>query len=204
VYAAASGHVAVSSGMALTGTGTFSGAAPTSLAIQQGRLIAAVPGSGLAIFGNTAPGVWSLQGSQSGNVTGLALSSTVLFAMGSGATTTYGFSGTPYALSPVVSGVLGLWNGSGWSAAVLGIGHNPSAVAFDPSGNIWLTTVQNTLWQFNSGGGVISSGIVPQIPSMNGFPAQPQSVPLGPSAILVASGGVYVATSLSGAMIQVA
>lgn len=196
IYAAGNGNVAVCSGMVPTGSGSFTGT-PNGIAVQQGRLILSVPGSGLAILGNTAPGKWTQQGSQSGAFSGLALSNTVLFAMGSGATQMFGFSGTPYALTPVVCGVAGLWNGSAWTTTGLGIGHNPSAIGFDASGNIWLATVQNTLWNLNPTGGVISASGLPQLSP------QPQSVPLGPSAILAASGGVFVATSLSGLLIQV-
>jgi hypothetical protein len=179
-----------------TGSGSVAGA-PTGIAVQQGRVILSVPSSGLAIFGNTAPGNWTQQGSQSGAYSALALSDTTLFAMGSGGTNTFGFSGAPYALTPVVSGVAGQWNGRNWTTTSLGIGHNPSAVGFDASGNVLVATVQNTLWNLNAAGGVISQGIVPQ------FSPQPQTVPLGPSAILATSDGVFVATSLSGVLVQI-
>jgi hypothetical protein len=198
IYAAGSGHIVVASGTAITGSGTFTGI-PTSIAVQQGRVIIAVPGNGLLTFGNVASGIWTQQSSGTlslGASVSLALSETVLFVMGSGATNTYGFSGAQYNLTPVTSGACALWNGSSWSVTPLGIGTNPSAIAFDASGQVQLTTIQNGWWTLSSTGSVLSSGIVPQISS------QLQTVPIGSSSVLAFSGGLYTATSLSGTLIE--
>ncbi len=200
VYVAGSGSLAVVSGMALLGSGSWAGAAPTAIAVQDGRVILAVPTDGLLrIFAKATPSSWSQEGSGTlslGAAVGLALSETVLFTMGSGATAMYGFSGTPFVLTPVLSGAVGQWNGSAWTQTALGIGHVPSSVAFDASSNLWAATVQGTLWSISSGGAVLSSGYVPT------FSGQPQTTMLGASAVLAASGHIYVATSLSGVLIE--
>jgi len=181
VFAAGSGALAVVSGSAVQGSGSWTGAAPTAIAVQDGRAVMAVPSDGLfRIFGESAPGAWTQQGSAAlslGAQVGLALSDTVLFAMGSGATNTYGFSGTPFAITPVTSGALSQWDGSSWTTTALGIGHNPSAVAYDQDLTAWIATVQDTFWSVASGGAVLSSGVVPT------FSGQPQTTPLGTSAI---------------------
>lgn len=199
VYAAGSGIMAVTNA---TGTtfGNWIGGAPTSMAIQQGRVILAVDG-GYRIFALSQPvsnawlqessGAWTL-----GSQVGLALSETILFAMGTGTTNLYGFSGVPFTITPVLSGVTAQWNGSSWTTTQLGIGHMPSACGFDASGNLRVATIQNTLW-FISSGGIGVSGIVPQ------YVGQTQIVPIGPSALEAFNGSMYIATSLPGVLVQV-
>lgn len=201
VFAAGSGILTVIDSVGDATFGNWVGGAPTAIAVQQGRIVMAVDGGfrnfGLAQFANNAwlqqsSGAWTL-----GPQVGLALSQTTLFAMGTGATNTYGFSGVPFTLTPVRSGVAARWSGSAWTTTELGIGHLPSACGFDASGGLHVATMQNTLWSIASGGAV-TSGIVPQ------YPGQPQNVPIGPSAILAFSGGLYIATSLPGTLVQVA
>lgn len=197
VYAAGSGVLAVAGGNGIITSGNWTGGAPTSIVAQQGRVVMAVDG-GFRNFGRATTNMWTQQSSGTwslGTQVGLALSETTLFAMGTGATNTYGFSGTPFTLTPVRSGVAAQWSGSAWTTTELGIGHLPSACGFDASGNLHVATIQNTLWSITSGGAG-TSGIVPQ------YPGQPQTVPIGPSAVTAFSGGLYVATSLPGVLIQ--
>lgn len=200
VYAAGSGSLSVLSGATVVGSGAWTGGSPTSCVVQDGRVVLAVPGDGLLrMYGQSAPGAWTQQGSAPlslGARVGLALSETVMFALGSGATATYGFSGTPYAPTEVLSGAVSRWNGSTWTTTALGIGHLPSSVAFDASGNLWACTVQNTLWSVSSGGAVLSSGTVPA------YPSQASGVPMGCSAVCPASGHIFIATSLAGVLVE--
>jgi hypothetical protein len=202
VYVAGSGAVAMASGAFLLASGTWAGAAPTAIAVQQGRIVMAVPGDSLLrVFGLSAPGTLSQQAHTAlslGASVGLALSTTTLFVGGSGATETFGFSGSAYALTPVRSGSVGFWSGSSWSTLGLGVGHLPSAIGLDASGSAWVTTKQNTLWQVSSGAVALSSGIVSQ------YPGQPQTVPISPSSVLAGASGVFVATSIPGVLVQVA
>jgi len=206
IYAGGVGSIAqISSAGSLLASGSWTGAAPTALAIQQGRIIAAIPGDGLLrVFGLTSPGILSQQstaGLSLGSQVGLGLSYTTLFALGSGATLTYGFSGTsfssgtPYVLSPVLSGAVATYSGSTWTTTPLGIGNIPSAMTFDASGSLQVATAQNTWWTIASGA-VQASGIVPQ------YPGQLQNVPLGAAALLASGGHLYAATSLAGVLIE--
>lgn len=202
VYAAGSGAVAMASGTTLLASGSWSGAAPTSIAVQQGRVVMAVPGDGLLrVFGLSAAGALSQQSSTPlslGAAVGLALSSTTLFALGSGSMVPYGFSGSPYALTPVHSGSVAFWNGSSWTATQMGVGHKPTAIGLDASGGAYVATVQNTLWHVASGGTVLSSG------TLQTYPGQSQVVPLSVSSILATASGVFAATSIPGVLGQVA
>lgn len=201
IYAAGSGAVAMISGTVMIASGTWAGAAPTSIAEHNGRVIMPVPSDNLIrIFAQSAPNVLSQQGSLAlalGTNVGIGTSDTVAFVTGSGATNMYGFSGSPYVLTPMTQGVFGQWNGSAWTTLVLGIGHNPSSVAFDVSGTAWLSSVQGTYFNISSGVTVLSSGTIPV------FPQQFQTVPLGISTIMPVSGGVFASSSLAGVLTEI-
>ena len=203
VYAAGNGGIAMASGSTLVASGTYTGSGvPSAIAVQQGRIILRVSGDGqLRTFGYTASGTLAQQTTTAislGFPVGLALSTTTLFAMGSGGTMTFGFSGSPYVLTPVQSGLVGFWGGASWTTAGMGIGHLPAAIGLDASGGAWVATKQNTLWHIASGGSVLTSGALQQ------YSGQTQTVPLCPSALIVASGAAYVATSIPGVLEQVA
>ncbi len=199
-WVAGSGAVAqFSPTLSLLASGTWSGAAPTAIAIQQGRVLLAIPGDNLIrVFGLSSPEQLTQQGSYAaalGAKVGLALSTTTLFVLGSGTTQIYGFSGTPFALSLVLSGAVGTYVGTSWSITPLGVGHVPSALCFDASGSLQVATIQNTWWTKTSGA-VLTSGIVPQ------YSGQTQSVPLGAAALLALNNSLYCATALPGVLIQ--
>jgi hypothetical protein len=201
-YAAASGFMAVVSGGVVVGSGVLPAGLPTGLVVQQGRVCVAMPSvSAIQVMGLTGPGTWTAMGSAAlalGASVGLGLSQTTLFAMGSGSTVTLGFSGTPYALTPVLAGAVGQWGGASWTTTVMGPSYTPSAVGFDASGNAWVATTQNDLWSITSGGVLLGTSIVPQ------QSGQAQSVPLGSSALLAASGQMWVATSIAGMLVEAA
>lgn len=204
VYAAGSGLLSVvsTSGAAIVASGSWTGAAPTGLAVKQGRLVLAVPSdSRLYEFGNDVPGLWSLQSSgvlAAGTPVGLGLSQTTLFVMGSASTTMLGYSGTPFVLTNPVSGIAAQRIGGVWVTTVLGVGHTPSAIGYDTGGNLRVATTQNTIWNINSAGTVVSSGIIPQIAQ------QAQTVPLGVSSLLAFASGMYCGTSMPGVLVSIA
>jgi hypothetical protein len=202
VYAAGSGAVAMASGSTLVASGTFSGS-PASILVQQGRIIVPdIASNLLRVFGLSASGVLSLQSQLTPSpalaaLGGLALSSTTLFAHVAGGMSTFGFSGSPYTLTPAVSGAVAFWNGSSWTTTPMGVGHKPTAIGLDASGNAWVATVQNTLWNITSGGAVLSSGALPV------FAGQSQTTSLSVSSILSTASGVYAATSIPGVLGQI-
>jgi hypothetical protein len=201
IYAAGSGALAVVSGSTVLGSGSWAGSVPTDLVVQEGRVVMAIPSDGVfRTFAQSSPGAWTQQSSGAlslGAQVGLGLSDTVMFAMGSGATNMYGFSGTPFALTPVTSGAVARWNGTTWTTTPLGIGYNPSSVAFDVSGNTWVSCVQDYYFSISSGGTVLSSGAIPA------FSGQTQITPMGASTINPSGASVFVTTSLAGVMIQI-
>lgn len=201
VYAAGSGALMVLSGSTLLGSGTWAGAAPTAIAVHEGRVVMAIPSDGLLrVYGESSPGAWTQQNAVTlslGAQVGLALTDTVLFTLGSSGSSAYNtFSGTPYELTTVFRGVSWIWNGSTWTTTQLNLENTPSAMSFDPSGNIRIVTAQDTIWSLTTGGVVLSSGAVPT------FSGQPQTVPLGASAVIVASGHTCVATSMAGVLVD--
>src|SRR5579859_4478775 len=201
IYAAGSGQVSViSAAGAITGSGSFSGV-PSGLAVQQGRVVLSVAAANaIYLFNQTQPGFYTATVGASasfGSQIGLALSETTLFAMGSGSTVTYGFSGTPFVLTSVVSGVVAQRSGGSWTVTALGVGHTPSAVGYDVSGNLRVATTQNTKWSIAISGTVLSSGIIAQIPQ------QVQSVPLGVSSLTISPSGMYAVTSIPGVLIEI-
>ena len=201
VYAAASGQLAVvGAAGSVIGSGSFAGV-PGAIVVQQGRVVLSLPAANtLSIYGQAAPASWSLQASTTlslGASIGLALSDTTLFAMGSGSTVTFGFSGTPFVLTNVVSGAVAQRSAGSWTVTPLGIGHTPSAIGYDAAGNLRVATTQNTTWVISSGGTALSSGVVPQIPAQN------QSVPLGVAALLASPSGMFCATTIPGVLIEI-
>ena len=201
IFAAGVGTVAMVSGNVLMATGAWVGVAPTSIDVYNGRVIMPVPADGVTrVFALSSSGVLSQQGSLAlafGGQVGIGISNTVAFVTGSGATNMYGFSGSPYVLTPVTQGIFGQWNGSAWTTSILGIGHTPSSIAFDVSGTAWLSTEQGTWFNMSSGATILASGVIPV------FPQQLQTVPLGISTIIPVSGSVYATSSLAGVLTQI-
>lgn len=201
VFAAGVSGIAMASGTSMIASGTWSGAAPTGLVVDQGRYIVATPGDGiLRVFGQSGPTTLSQMASSAislGSSVALGLAQTTIFAGGSGATSMYGLSGAPYSLNPVRTGALAYWDGATWTGVPLGIGHTPSCIGYDVSGNCCVATVQNDLYTVSPGGSILTSGIVAP------YTGQAAGVPLGMSDFVNFNGHMYVTTSLPGAMAQV-
>lgn len=202
VYAAGSGSVAVCSGATVLGSGSWAGGQATSIVVQEGRVLIAVPSpdNALYIFGQSGPSTWTQMTSAAlglGTPVDLTLSDSTLFVMGAASTTTYGFSGTPFTLTPVLSGAAAQWNGSSWTPTILGIGHSPSACGFDASGNLRVVTTQNTYWVINATGGVNASGQIAE------YTGQFPNVPLSVSCMSPFASGMYYGTSLPGVLLTV-
>ncbi|MHB8391754.1 MAG: hypothetical protein ACYDBH_19615 [Acidobacteriaceae bacterium] len=103
--------------------------------------------------------------------------------------------GAPYQLVRTESGSAAIYTSS-WSQTVLGIGDRPTAAVFDASGNLWVATDNNTVYEIN-GGGIVSTVIVEQNDVQN------QSVPVGISSLLWNSGHLYGSTCLKGGLVEV-
>ncbi|MHB1952942.1 MAG: phage head spike fiber domain-containing protein [Sulfobacillus sp.] len=103
--------------------------------------------------------------------------------------------GAPYQLVRTESGSAAIYTSS-WSQTVLGIGDRPTAAVFDASGNLWVATDNNTVYEIN-GGGIVSTVVVSQNDGQN------QSVPVGLSSLLWNSGHLYGSTCLKGGLVEV-
>lgn len=154
-----------------------------------------VPTSGTAASGIVYSDAWALERTYAlaqGPQVGLALAESTLFSMGSGSTVTYSFSGSPFEIIRVKSGIAGIWNGS-WTTADLGIGHMPSAAGFDASGNLYVASSDNFLWSVSPAGTVLTSGLVAP------YSGQVANVTLSLSDLIVSGGNALMTTSLPGA-----
>lgn len=108
----------------------------------------------------------------------------------------------PYHIDRFKVGEVGAYNGATVGYAVLGIGHDPSAIAWDVSGNIWCATVQNDLYSF---AGTVSAGQLTPLTYQNipVYTGQLPGTPMGISSLSWFQGGLYATTLFPGALIQV-
>jgi hypothetical protein len=125
----------------------------------------------------------------------LAFSSTTLFASMATATNEYNFT-SPFHVSPVRSGVVSIYASSSWSSAQLKVGQQPTAVSWNPSGNVSVVTLQNEFYTINVTGGIVASGVVAQ------FAGQAQSTPIGMSYLWWLGANLYSATSMNDSLVQ--
>ncbi len=198
LYAAASGQFAAVSGTSVIGSGTWAGGVSGLLAVR-GQLMVVDPTNALArVFGAITGGVYS-QGSTisiPGSPVSISKATQTIFVAGSGAIWEYNL-GAPYTLDRVASGAVGLYNGSTWAVAQLGVDHVPSALAFDASGVVWCATSQNDLYSISGTGTVLTTSGVPQ------YSGRSQTIPLGVSALQFSGTSLYAGTSMPGTVIQV-
>jgi hypothetical protein len=84
------------------------------------------------------------------------------------------------------------WVSHSFSAEII-----PTALAWDASGNLWVVTSDNNLWQFTAALSVTSTT------ALGEPPGQQSGVTLGVSYILYYNNALYMTTSLSGVIIVV-
>jgi len=108
--------------------------------------------------------------------------------------------GAPYALLPIREGMVGLYQSSAWTTYTLGVGHDPSAVAFDAAGALHVVTTQNDHYTFSTTGGIAQTGLVP-VPVYSG---QTAGTSLAMSSLTPWNGHLYATTSASGVIVEVA
>jgi hypothetical protein len=102
----------------------------------------------------------------------------------------------PFTLAPRDSGSVGVVVSGSTHTATLGVEHKPSAVTFDPSGNVWCATIDGQLFEISLAGSILSqTTITPNSP-------QPAGTPLGISYLLWNNGHLFAASSLCGALIE--
>ena len=105
--------------------------------------------------------------------------------------------GPPYTLIQRRDGYCGLYSGSTWTTVLLGQYVVPTALAFDSSGNLWIATNTNTLFEISSSGTILSQTTISSAPN------QPSNVPIGISSLGWWNGHLYGTSSLSSNFIKV-
>ena len=103
----------------------------------------------------------------------------------------------PNTLDYLRTSSLSVYVSGSFHTLALGVSHQPAALAFDVSGNLWGATIQNDLYSVSATGGLISSGAIAQASP------QPQTTPIGVSSMLWWNGHLYASSSLEGSLIQV-
>ena len=118
-----------------------------------------------------------------------------IFVGGSTMSYQYQFA-QPFTLVATQTSTASLYVSGGWNNTVLGISERPSACVFDDSGNLWVATQENNLYEVNTGG-IVSSQIVPQ------YGQQPQITPIGLSSLMWNNGHLYATSCLEGGIVEI-
>ena len=105
--------------------------------------------------------------------------------------------GPPYTLIQRRDGYCGLYSGSTWITVLLGQYVVPTALAFGSSGNLWIATNTNTLFEISSSGTILSQTTISSAPN------QPSNVPIGISSLGWWNGYLYGTSSLSSNFMKV-
>ncbi len=189
---------AIASGVVLGGS-SWAGSADDLLWIQGQLCVTDSTNSLVRIFGlingqftqmNTAP-------APMGSPVPIAVtdSGESIFVGGSTMSYQYQFA-QPFTLQATQTSTASLYVSGGWNNTVLGISERPSACTFDDSGNLWVTTVENNLYEVNTGG-IVSSQMVPQ------YGQQPQITPIGLSSLMWNNGHLYATSCLEGGIVEI-
>ena len=106
----------------------------------------------------------------------------------------------PFNISPIYSGDVSVYNGS-WIQYTFGIGHQPTAVTYDTSGNLYVATLQNDLYKF----GPISGGFLPLISQsvIPEFSGQKAGTSLSISSLVFVGIHLYGSSSSSGVLTEI-
>ncbi|MDE2233360.1 MAG: hypothetical protein KGJ90_04600 [Patescibacteria group bacterium] len=196
------GHLAVVSGTSVVASGVWLGSA-NSVIWKQGQITVADNSNGIirifgpqysySVTGYTLTQYWS--GAVASGLATLGFAGNYLLASASGITWEYEY-GAPYNLQIHRNGLLSVYNGSSWSTANLGDSNVPEAVAYDPSGNVSVATLNNYLFTVSTSGTILSQS---QVTQQSG---QSQTVPIGMSSLLWLGGHLYASTSLNDSLLM--
>lgn len=105
----------------------------------------------------------------------------------------------PFSIARRRVGEMAVYGGSSWLSASLGIDHDPSAIAWDASGNVWLTTAENDLWSF-AGSATGTALPVLSYEQVADYAGQVPGTPMGFSSLAWWNGGLYASTAFAGAV----
>jgi hypothetical protein len=193
----ASGELYLVSPTMVSGAPPWPGNAVSAIGVQGQAIVYDATNSLLRIFGSLL-GVPSQSSTITAPASGLtlALAASGFAAAGHATVQAYDMVG-PGVAEQVRQGVVGVYNTgtTDWSTLVLGDGHVPTALAWNPSGNVSVATLQNSIYSITPTATLSVSGTVPQ------FAGQPQTTPIGLSDLLWLEGVLYSATSLNDSLV---
>lgn len=103
----------------------------------------------------------------------------------------------PFSFGRQQKGVVSVYTSGAFATTELGAGHIPSALTFNPSGQVSVATFANELYTIATSGGVITSGTIAQ------DTGQLQSVPIGLSSLAWINGNLFGVSSLNEALLRI-
>ncbi len=202
IYAAGttgpSGYFSVStSGLTLIASGSWTGSASGMLLVQNQLVIGDPTGPIFRVFGSPA-GTWSQQstGTAPTGICSIAIDTQDVFAAGSSVTNQYRF-GMPFTLQQTPRGMVSIYKGGVWNTLTLTASSVPQSLAWNPSGNVSVSTAQNTLLTVSSGASLLSTSAIAQ------QTGQSSGVPIGISSMVWVGGHLYGSTSLADALVLI-
>lgn len=198
-----SGWLSIFQGQSLAATFSWPGSG-ASVAVYRDQILVADPSiPGLRIFGyfiNQYRLISVITSVPTGlsqiivtPVTQYYLGSTV-FAVGTSGVYEYQFV-SPWVVVNLPNGAVANYTSGAWTTTTLGVYQQPTAVAYDISGNLKVATVQDTLYTISPTGGIISQEALPP------YTGQASGVPLGISSMVVSGGALYGSSSLNGSLV---
>lgn len=102
----------------------------------------------------------------------------------------------PFVVASVRVGYASIYNGGIWTTTKFGVGAVPTAMAYDPSGNVSVVTADNNLYTVNASGFVASGSIPP-------FTGQTATAPGGLSSLLWSNGHLYASSMLNSSIVEI-
>lgn len=127
---------------------------------------------------------------------GISLSGQSIWLSGSASLAQFQMT-APFTLKPMAVGEVSIYASSAWTSCALPVGTKPSAVTWDASGNVWVSSETNDVYEISTAGAILSHTNVPV------YTGQEAGVTMGFSSLLWNGGHLYAATSLSGALVEI-
>jgi hypothetical protein len=176
---------------------TWTGSA-NALLWNQGQIAVLDDTSNLIRCFSLTGNVLAAQGTIVSSAASLGVTGETVWLLGPSPISQYRWT-APFILAPVLSGRVSVFvNGSGFTNAVLGVEHVPSALTWDVSGAVWVATADNQLFHITVSGMAVSGSVVPP------YDGQTAGAPLGISALTwFADNHLYSASSLNGLLGQI-
>lgn len=192
-----SGYVSALVSGAVTTTATWNGSSVGIVDVNQ-QIIVADPTAGLLRIFGLVGGILTQLGSivAPAGVQAIGSAGSTVFAATASEIAEYNLT-APYTLEPVLSGAVAVHVSGVWDTAILGVGHQPTAVSFNPSGTVTAVTLENEVYTISLSGTVLSSGTVAQ------FSGQPQGTPIGMSYLRWWNSHLYSSSSLNDSLVEI-